>query len=57
MLKKKYYLNYNYILAKVISQLTVGLRRKLRAVRVSKTYFIFVYYEFCIRKGLFVRFV
>lgn len=52
MLKKKFYLNYNYILAKVISQLIVGLRRKLRFIPVSKTYFIIRLLRILYKEGI-----
>jgi ribosomal protein S8 len=35
--KRKYNLNFNYLLAYFVSRLTVGLLRKLRFIRIAKT--------------------
>jgi ribosomal protein S8 len=36
-MKRKYNLNFNYLIADFVSRLTVGLLRKLRFVRIVKT--------------------
>lgn len=36
-MKKKYNLNFNYLIADFVSRLTVGSLRKLRFIRVAKT--------------------
>jgi len=36
-MKKKYYLNFNYLIADFVSRLNIGLLRKLRFIRLIKT--------------------
>lgn len=55
--KKKYNLNFNYLIADFVSRLTVGSLRKLRFIRIAKTEMSIRLLRILYKQGLYVHFV